>query len=129
MEYRIEDAICSLWGTVTAAGDDCTITIHGGSAPHVGSVVLAVPRPSLAGAGVSATVSCLNRTGHMDDVVATAVAKQVASARNGAVACSCGIHIDNASSGVITHISSLSSRVADEVMRMLHEGEEAHERN
>lgn len=129
MEYRIEDPMCALWGSVTRAGSDCTITVHGGSAPHVGSVVLALPRPSLTGEGTSATVSCLNRTGHMDDVVASAVAKQVARESNGAVACSCGIHVDNASPEVVAHISSLSCKVANEVVRILQEGEEDHERD
>ncbi len=127
MEYRIEDATCPLWGSVVAAGNDCTVTVHGGSAPHIGSVVLAVPRPSLTGVGTSATVSCLNRTGHMDDVVAVAVAKRVASIRGGAVACSCGIHIDNASPEIIAHIASLGDQVANEVVRLLQEGEGTHE--
>lgn len=123
MDYRIDDSICPVWGTVTAAGDDCTVVVQGGSAPHVGCAVLAVPRPSLTGSGMSATVSCLNRTGHMDDAFAAAVAKRVAAARECVVACACGIHIDGATPDELAHIQSLAEDVAARVLDLL-EGQE-----
>lgn len=119
MDFRVEDSVCSIWGSVTPMGSDCCIAIMGGSAPHVGTTVMAVPRESLTGEGMSATVSCLNRTGHMDDVFATAVAKQVAASRNCVVACSCGIHIDGASPEAVQHITGLTQCVAQEVMSLL----------
>lgn len=123
MDYRIDD-VCPVWGTVTASGDDCTIVVQGGTAPHVGCVVLAVPRPSLSGAGMSATVSCLNRTGHLDDAFAAVVAKRVAAARNCVVACSCGIHIDHATPDELSHIQGLADTVAAHVLALLKEEEE-----
>lgn len=123
MDYHIDDVICPVWGSVIASGDDCTVVVQGGEAPHVGCAVLAVPRPSLSGVGMSATVSCLNRTGHMDDAFAAAVAKRVAAARACVVACSCGIHIDNATPDEVSHIQRLAAAVADRVLALL-EGEE-----
>lgn len=123
MDFRIDDPVCSVWGTVTPAGHDCSIAIMGGQAPHVGCAVLAEPRSSLTGVGTSATVSVLNRTGHMDDAIATTVAKQVASKRNCAVACSCGIHLDNASPETIAHIRELTNRITEYVLGLLEQAD------
>ena len=123
MEYRVSCPACDIWGEVVLSGDDCTIVIKGGSAPHIGSVCLAVPRPSLTGSGTSATVSVLNRTGHMDDSVACAVAKHVAAARNCAVACACGIHIDNASAEAIAHIQQAQADIVTCVLDLLETAE------
>lgn len=85
----------------------------------MGCVVLAVSRPSLTGNGTSATVSVINRTGHMDDAIATEVAKQIASARNCTVACSCGIHIDDASPDVITQIRNSIPILVEDILALL----------
>ncbi len=118
MEYRVNCPVCELWGEVVSSGNDCTITINGGT-PHIGCVVLAVPRPSLTGKGTSATVSVINRTGHMDDAIATAVAKQIASRRNCVVACSCGIHLDEASKDTITHIRNSVPLIVEDILALL----------
>ncbi|MGI6590619.1 MAG: hypothetical protein ACOX1O_03235 [Eggerthellaceae bacterium] len=100
-------------------GPDVAISLSGGEAPHIGCTVLAIPRPSLTGSGRSATVSTLNRTGHKDDALASLVARKVASRRNCAVACCCGIHTDNASpefiQAVIDAADALADRICDEL--------------
>ena len=118
MEYRVNCPACDIWGEVVPSGNDCTITINGGKA-HVGCVALAIPRPSLTGEGISATVSVLNRTGHMDDASAGAVAKRIASARNCAVACSCGIHVDQASAETITQIRNVVPAIVEDILALL----------
>ncbi len=118
MEYRVNCPACDIWGEVVPSGNDCTITINGGKA-HVGCVALAIPRPSLTGEGISATVSVLNRTGHMDDAIACAVAKRIASARNCAVACSCGIHVDQASAETITQIRNVVPAIVEDILALL----------
>ncbi len=118
MEYRVNCPACDIWGEVVPSGNDCTITINGGKA-HVGCVALAIPRPSLTGEGISATVSVLNRTGHMDDAIACAVAKRIASARNCAVACSCGIHVDQASAETITQIRNIVPAIVEDILALL----------
>lgn len=119
MHFTIEDPICPLSCTVVPAGPDSTIVIAGGDAPHVGCIVLAEARPSLAGEGMSATVSRINRLGHLDDAVAAAVAKAVASATGGACACTCGIHLDNAAPAAVAHIKTLSARIAERAIEAL----------
>ncbi len=128
VEYRVNCPVCELWGEVVSSGNDCTITINGGT-PHVGCVVLAVPRPSLTGEGTSATVSVINRTGHMDDVIATQVAKQIAAARNCAVACSCGIHLDNAAPDVITQIRNSVPLIVEDILALLERKEHTNPTN
>ena len=118
MEYRVSCSACDIWGDVIPAGNDCTITIYGGEA-HIGCVALALPRPSLTGNGMSATVSVINRTGHMDDDIACVVAKQVAAARECAVACSCGIHIDNASDETIVQIRNCIPHIVEDILALL----------
>ena len=118
MEYRVNCPACDIWGEVVPSGNDCTITINGGKA-HVGCVALAIPRPSLTGEGISATVAVLNRTGHMDDAIACAVAKRIASARNCAVACSCGIHVDQASAETITQIRNVVPAIVEDILALL----------
>lgn len=118
MEYRVNCPACDIWGEVVPSGNDCTITINGGKA-HVGCVALAIPRPSLTGEGMSATVSVLNRTGHMDDAIACAVAKRIASARNCTVACSCGIHVDQASAETITQIRNVVPAIVEDILALL----------
>ena len=118
MEYRVNCPACDIWVEVVPSGNDCTITINGGKA-HVGCVALAIPRPSLTGEGISATVSVLNRTGHMDDAIACAVAKRIASARNCAVACSCGIHVDQASAETITQIRNVVPAIVEDILALL----------
>ena len=118
MEYLVHSPACDIWGEVIPSGDDCTIIINGGK-PHVGCVVLAIPRPSLTGTGSSATVSVINRTGHMDDAIAIAVAKQVATARKCVVACSCGIHIDDASEKTIAQIRDTVPLLVEDILALL----------
>lgn len=128
MEYRVNCPACDIWGEVVPSGNDCTITINGGKA-HVGCVALAIPRPSLTGEGISATVSVLNRTGHMDDAIACAVAKRIASARNCAVACSCGIHVDQASAETITQIRNVVPAIVEDILALLERKEHTNPTN
>ena len=76
-------------------GRDLSVTVTGGDRPHIGSVAVAVPRPSLTGNGtLSATVSVMNMTGHKDDAVSVPLAKALAAHFNGTVCVSAGIHFD-----------------------------------
>lgn len=76
-------------------GKDYTLAVYGGDTPHVGSVVMAIARPSLTGEGVSATSSVINGVGHKDEEVGRIFAEAVAKAKLCTAVCSCGIHVDN----------------------------------
>lgn len=117
--FGIQAGRCAIECLVVAAGPDAVIAVSGGDAPHVGSTACAEPRPSLAGAGASATVSVLNRTGHKDDAVACELARRVCVATGGAVSCSCGIHIDGAAPSDLQDVVDAVPALADEAVRFL----------
>lgn len=96
MEFTVSAAGYPLTCSVVWMGNDCLVSVRGGDAPHIGSVALAMPRPSLTGEGTSATVSTLNRLGHKDDHLANLIAHDVAARLDCAVACAAGVHVDDA---------------------------------
>ncbi len=91
------EGTCAVHMQAILCGADLNVSVTGGSKPHVGTCVLAVPRASLKNASKrSATVSVLNVQSHKDDVVATKVAHTLAAHFNCVVCLSAGLHIDNA---------------------------------
>jgi hypothetical protein len=78
-------------------GGDLVVAIWGGTAPHVGAVALAQPRPSLDDPRVtSSTSSVLTLLGHKDDVVAREAADRLASALGRTAVVTAGLHVDDA---------------------------------
>lgn len=77
----------------TGAGLNGLLT--GGEKPHIGGVVLAVPRPSLSDAGTSADLFITPVPNHKDVEVATTVADQLARVCGYPVSLSAGIHSEN----------------------------------
>ena len=81
---------------ISRIGEDYEITIQGGEKPHIGCVVLAVPRPSLEENGKrSSTSSVLNVTGHKDEVLCRYLAEQTAAMENAVTVCCGGFHMDH----------------------------------
>lgn len=119
MEFSLTVGRTDILCVVVPMGSDCSINICGGCAPHVGTVALAVPRPSLTGSGTSATVSVLNCTGHKDDVIACDVAKRVSSECGCVVTCTCGIHIDNATQHELEQLSTVGEVLAKKAIMQL----------
>lgn len=73
-------------------------SLTGGESPHVGGIVLAVPRPSLSGDGAaSCDLYSVPMPGHLDNEVGRDVAKALCESMGTAVALSSGIHLDHAS--------------------------------
>lgn len=81
-----------------SAGGVC-IYLCGGTAPHIGTTVLAEPRPSLSGSGYSCTSSVLNLSGHKDEFAAREMAECICRKIQLPVSVCAGIHIDEASTG------------------------------
>ncbi len=82
---------------IVQMGEDLMAAVYGGSRPHIGSTVMAIPRPSLTGSGIGVTSSVLNAVGHKDEYAARFIAEKLAVKINSTVVCSCGIHIDDIS--------------------------------
>lgn len=85
-----------IYAEVKCIGDEIIIAIWGGVKPHIGSVVISNPRPSLKNPRMfSATSSVFNCIGHKDEAVARLVSEKVAAKLNRITVTTAGIHIDN----------------------------------
>jgi hypothetical protein len=124
VEFTVDAAGFALVCSVTRMGADCLVALRGGDKAHIGSVAMAHPRPSLTGAGRSATVSTLNRMGHKDDFLANPIAQKVAARMDCTVACAAGVHVDDATPTQIAAIQAAVPQVVDRICAML---EEAHD--
>ena len=107
-----EHTIATLDLTIEQLGTQLVVCVSGGSTPHIGSVTLASPRPSLAGTGMSATSSVLNLIGHKDEAVGRPLAEMLASRLDTTVCCICGIHIDDATPEDIASCKTLGCDIA-----------------
>lgn len=76
-------------------GEEYCIHVSGGDRPHIGCVVLAMPRPSRKNAdAVSATSSVLNVEGHQDERLCRKLAEMAAKRKNAITVCTGGFHMD-----------------------------------
>ncbi len=99
-------------------GDDLVVTVSGGTQPHVGSVVLAAPRPSGSDPSArSATSSILNLPGHKDEPVARRIAERLAIELGHAVVVTAGIHEDGLDTAGIESYLELARRLEDALVR------------
>jgi len=88
--------------------------LTGGEEPHIGGLVMAVPRPSLTGEGMSCDVWINPVPGHKDTEVAVPLAKALCLHFNAVVTISAGIHVDAATVEDIRLISD-NCRAAGEI--------------
>ncbi len=94
-EFTAERPPHRLWARAFPLGGDWVVCLGGGDRPHVGSVVCAEPRPSLADpARRSATSSVWNRLGHKDEALARPVAEHLAIALGKTVVVIAGVHVE-----------------------------------
>ncbi|MDR3539852.1 MAG: proteasome assembly chaperone 4 family protein [Desulfosporosinus sp.] len=88
------DGRCKISLILIDTGNGVNGLLTGGEKPHVGGVVLALPRPSLSGKGWSTDVYITPVPGHKDVDVAQTVAKQLARELRCPVVVTSGIHSD-----------------------------------
>ncbi|MCL6610948.1 MAG: hypothetical protein K6T66_05330 [Peptococcaceae bacterium] len=92
-----------LFALVTEKG--ILASLVGGEEPHLGGVVISVPRPSLADPeAASCTSSVLPLLGHKDDEAARPVAEMLARESGMPVSVAAGIHVNNATAGEIKEL-------------------------
>lgn len=102
----------------TEAGEDLVVTIAGGESPHVGSVAVAVPRPSLRDPAVtSATASVITLVGHKDDELAKPIAEFLAARLGRTVVVVAGVHVDRATPDDIERLRDTARELARELCR------------
>ena len=88
-------------GMIAECGTDLSITLCGGTKPHVGAVSMACYEPKRH----SATVSTITAYGHRDDVLAASCAKQAATMLECTAVVNVGIHVDDADAEMIDRLS------------------------
>jgi len=103
---------CQISLILMDTGNGLNGLLTGGGKPHVGGVVLALPRPSLSGKGWSSDVYITPVPGHKDVDVAQTVADTLARERRCPVVVTAGIHSDDLSpeelSQIISHCATLT---------------------
>lgn len=101
---------------VTLIGSDLLVVLYGGSKPHIGSVAVALPRPSLRDKKqMSSTSSVYNFLGHKDYVIAQRVAELLSSRLNKNVVVVAGIHIDRISKKGIAKVIENCDKLAQKI--------------
>jgi hypothetical protein len=86
---------CQITLALIDTGNGINGLLTGGEKPHVGGVVLALPRPSLSGEGWSTDVYITPVPGHKDVSVAQTAAETIARKLHLPVTITAGIHSDN----------------------------------
>ena len=105
---------------VRLVGSDLLVILHGGSKPHIGSVAVALPRPSLKDKKqVSSTSSIYNFLGHKDGVVAQKVSETLSAALDRNVVVVAGIHIDRITQKGIEKILENCDKLAGKIYKSL----------
>jgi hypothetical protein len=104
------------------SGGGWTGSLTGGEAPHVGGVVLAVPRPSLAGRGRSCDLWNIPVPGHLDNEVAVPLAKRLCVESGLPVSLTSGIHVDSATDGDIALLAVNCEEAGRSFFAMLEQG-------
>lgn len=112
-KYRV-----CLTATVTVEG--IIINLLGGERPHLGAMVLSIPRPGLADPGkVSCTTSVIPLLGHKDDEAARPVAEMIARATGHPVSVAAGIHVGGAAQGDIALLLVNTDKAAKSLLNLL----------
>ena len=109
---------CQVWAQAIRCGADVSVTVCGGSTPHVGAVSLAVYEPQRD----SATVSTLTVFTHRDDQVAAAMAKALSRALKATVCVSAGLHVDGAGAQDLALFRENCARCCRELVERLTPG-------
>ncbi len=108
---------CNLQGTVVLTGAGLHVFVGGGDRPHIGTVVLCQPRPSLTGDGRrSCTTSVVNLLGHKDDRLAVPLAEGLCRELNLVTGVTAGIHIENATGEEIQTLLEQGQELMRQIM-------------
>ncbi len=103
---------------VALVGSDLLVTLYGGSKPHIGSIAVALPRPSLKDKKqISSTSSVYNFLGHKDGVVAQRMSEALSASLNKKVVVVAGIHIDKITQKGIEKVIKNCDKLVQEIRK------------
>ena len=111
--FKIGEGGYDLEARAQVIGGDLLVAIWGGTAPHIGAVSLAQPRPSLKDPeATSATASVICVVGHKEDDLAKKASEYMAACLNTRVVVTAGIHWDHLSEqGIQTVVENADTLV------------------
>ena len=111
--YKIE-------AEVRLVGSDLLVILYGGSKPHIGSIAVALPRPSLKNKKLmSSTASVYNFLGHKDGVVAQKLSGKLSAGLNKNVVVVAGIHIDKITKKGIAKVLENCDKLAHKIYKVI----------
>ena len=111
--YKIE-------AEVRLVGLDLMVILYGGSEPHIGSIAVALPRPSLKNEKkMSSTSSVYNFLGHKDGVVAQKLSETLSAGLNKNVVVVAGIHIDKITERGIAKVLENCDKLAHKIYKVI----------
>ena len=113
---------CQISLALTDTGNGIHGLLTGGEKPHVGGVVLALPRPSLRGSGWSTDVFITPVPGHKDVDVARTAADTLARELRCPVVITAGIHSDHLCpeelNEIICHCDTLTQKALEAIKKL-----------
>ena len=110
----------TVYAEVRLLGADVLVILSGGTKPHIGSIAVALPRPSLTDEEIiSSTSSAYNFLGHKDHVIAQRVAEMLSSRLNRNVVAVAGFHIDKITQEGISRVVENCDALAKEIYKEL----------
>lgn len=122
--FRAAGRSIVLEACVMEMGGDLCVAVTGGDSPHIGSISVSVPRPSMLDEKkTSSTTSTINITGHKDDAVGNKISARLSSRLNANVAVVCGIHVDNITPEAIEEVLKLADELTEKILKGLASGE------
>jgi hypothetical protein len=121
--FQVSEGPFGLTVVVLQMGQDLSVCLFGGDRPHIGSVALAVPRPSLRdGVALSATASVLNVVGHKEDRLTQSAAEQLAAGLGKVVSVAAGVHYDDLDELGIEAVCRLAQEAVDRILALHRDG-------
>lgn len=97
--------------------DSIVVILQGGEVPHVGAVVLTIPRPSLEDENqISHNSWIMPVLGHKDDEIARVCAEKITRSTGKTTVVIAGIHIHDARSEEIYHVIELCDQLVQQLL-------------
>ncbi len=111
-----EEGPFRIYAEVRLLGNDCLVTVWGGTIPHIGAIGMAQVRPSLQDPGkAAATSSVFTYPAHKEDTVAKLMSEELARTLERNTVVVAGIHWDNLSEDDIKAIIQLCRRLIERI--------------
>lgn len=118
-QWQEGEGRCQIFLTLIDTGNGLQGLLTGGEKPHVGGVVLALPRPSLSGEGWSSDVYITPVPGHKDVDVARTMAEILAQELMFPVTITSGIHSDHLGPEELTEIIQNCKNITQSALELL----------